>query len=118
VLFSPSTREHFLLSGRLLLAYLGVSILHALWDSMHTISVMITLLLTGTPDQYNLLVRGYIPEPTATQVHLITVFDWGGLAVVALVGVGWLTHEWRTAPRWRPPATVWRVPTTRLAVRR
>lgn len=33
VLFSRSTREHFLLTGRLLAAYLGVSLLHAhaLW---------------------------------------------------------------------------------------
>src|SRR2546430_11957656 len=31
VLFSRSTRDHFLVSGRLLLAYLGVSLLHALW---------------------------------------------------------------------------------------
>jgi RsiW-degrading membrane proteinase PrsW (M82 family) len=113
VLFSPSTREHFLLSGRLLRAYLGVAVLHALWDSMHSIAVTIALVLTGTPDQYDLLVRGYIPQPSDTQVQLITVFDWGGLAVVALVGVAWLIRQWRSAPRWRPPSMVWRVPTAR-----
>src|SRR6266567_4281876 len=32
VLFHPSTREHFLVSGRLILAFLGVSLLHALWS--------------------------------------------------------------------------------------
>src|SRR5256885_4718160 len=35
VLFSRSTREHFLVSGRLILTFLGVAFLHALWDSMH-----------------------------------------------------------------------------------
>src|SRR2546423_6127205 len=113
VLFSPSTREHFLLSGRLVLAYLGVSVLHALWDSMHTIAVMFTLLVTGTPNQYDLLMRGYIPQPSADQVRLITEFDWGGLAVVALIGVAWLTYQWRSAPRWRPPRAGWRVPPAR-----
>jgi RsiW-degrading membrane proteinase PrsW (M82 family) len=111
VLFSPSTREHFLLSGRLVLAYLGVSILHALWDSMHAISVVLTLLLTGTPAQYDLLVRGYIAQPTSTQLELITMLDWLGLAVVALIGIVWLVTEWRRAPRRRPPTTAWRVPT-------
>jgi RsiW-degrading membrane proteinase PrsW (M82 family) len=115
VLFSPSTREHFLVSMRLALAYLGVSILHALWDSMHAISVFLTLLLTGTPSQYNLLSLGYLPQPTPTQVQLITVLDWGGLMVVSLIGIGWLLAEWRRAPRRRPPTTAWRVPTGRAA---
>ena len=116
VLFSLSTREHFLLSGRLLLAYVGVSILHALWDSMHAISVVLTLLFTGTPAQYNLLVHGYIAKPTDTQLELITMLDWLGLAVVALIGISWLMAEWRTAPRRRPPTTAWRVPTARYPV--
>src|ERR671933_1740160 len=54
VLFSASGREHFAFTGRLLLAYLGVSVLHALWDSMHSIALLITLVLTGTPYQFQL----------------------------------------------------------------
>src|SRR5438874_1423681 len=69
VLFSRSTRQHFLVSGRLILTYLGVSLLHALWDSMHSISVLLTLLLTGTPAQY----AGYITGPTPQQVRLMTL---------------------------------------------
>jgi len=34
VLFSASGRRHFAFTGRLLVTYLGVSVLHALWDSM------------------------------------------------------------------------------------
>ncbi|GII20934.1 PrsW family intramembrane metalloprotease [Planosporangium mesophilum] len=111
VLFSPSTREHFLISDRLFFSYLGVSFLHALWDSMHQISVVLTLLLTGAPWQQNLLAHGYIPRPTETQVQLITVMDWAGLMVVSGIGIGWLLYEWHRAPRARPPAIAWRVPT-------
>jgi hypothetical protein len=82
---------------------------------MHAIAVFLTLLLTGTPSQYNLLSLGYLPQPTPTQVQLITVLDWGGLMVVSLIGIGWLLAEWRRAPRWRPPTTAWRVPTGRAA---
>jgi protease PrsW len=117
VLFSPSTREHFLLSGRLLLAYLGVSLLHALWDSMHSIAVIITLISTATPGQQsllrNLIQRGYIPQPTDTQVQLITVLDWAGLALVAMIGVVWLMVEWQRAPRRPAPSVALRVPTAR-----
>jgi hypothetical protein len=110
--FSRSTREHFLVSGRLILTYLGVSLLHALWDSMRSISVLITLLLTGTPAQY----AGYITGPTPRQVELMTVLDWAGLAVVSLIGVAWLLVEWRSAPRQPDVARGWRVPTARYGM--
>jgi RsiW-degrading membrane proteinase PrsW (M82 family) len=109
VLFSRSTRQHFLVSGRLILTYLGVSFLHALWDSMHAISVLITLVLTGTPAQ----LAGYLTEPTTQQVELMTLLDWGGLAVVTVIGVTWLVVEWRNAPRLPETTRGWRVPTER-----
>ena len=112
VLFHASTRQHFVLSGRLFLAWIGVSVLHGLWDSMHSIAVVITLVLTGTPAQY----AGYISQPTPAQVQLITLLDWAGLAIVSAIGVGWLLYEWRTAPRRRDPRTAWRVPTSRPLV--
>ncbi|MGC9670771.1 PrsW family intramembrane metalloprotease [Planosporangium sp. 12N6] len=112
VLFSRSTRDHFLLSDRVFAAYLGVAVLHALWDSMHQISVTLTLLLTGTAWQYSLLDRGYIPQPTEAQVHLITFLDWAGLMVVSAVGIAWLLVLWhRRPPAARPPARAWRIPT-------
>lgn len=90
VLFSRSTRTHFHLTFRLLLAYLGVSLLHGLWDSTRSIAVVVTLLLTGRPWQVALLLRGWIPQPTPLQVELFTVFSWIGLALVGAVGVLWL----------------------------
>ncbi|MFG3691738.1 hypothetical protein [Micromonospora sp. NPDC047740] len=49
MLFSSSSREHFVVTGRLILAYLGVSLLHAFWDGMHVIALLLTVLLTGAP---------------------------------------------------------------------
>jgi protease PrsW len=112
VLFSASGREHFALTWRLLLAYLGVSALHALWDSMHSIALLLTLVLTGTPYQSSLLERGYQPQPTAGQTHLFTALSWGGLFVVSLVGIGWLLAVRRHADR-EARAVLWRIPAYR-----
>jgi RsiW-degrading membrane proteinase PrsW (M82 family) len=109
VLFSASGREHFNFTWRLLLAYLGVSVLHALWDSMHSIALLVTLLLTGTPYQYQLLERGYQPDPTTTQAGLFTALSWGGLAVVSLIGIAWLLVVRRRADR-EARGVLWRIP--------
>jgi RsiW-degrading membrane proteinase PrsW (M82 family) len=112
VLFSASGRRHFALTGRLLLAYLGVSMLHALWDAMHSIALMVTLLLTGTPYQYRLLEQGYQAQPTDTQATLFTILSWGGLVLVSLIGLGWLLVVRRRADQearsvwWQIPVTV------------
>jgi RsiW-degrading membrane proteinase PrsW (M82 family) len=112
VLFSASGRRHFALTWRLLLTYLGVSLLHALWDSMHSIALLVTLLLTGTPYQYQLLERGYQPEPTSAQVDLFTALSWGGMVLVALIGIGWLLAVRRQADR-EARAVLWRIPVAR-----
>jgi RsiW-degrading membrane proteinase PrsW (M82 family) len=113
VLFRASGRHHFLLSGRLLLAYLGVSLLHALWDSMHSIALVVTLLLTGSPAQYRSLEMGWMPTPTDEQVQLFTVLSWAGLAVIAVIGVSWLAALWRSIRRPYTMPSGWRVPVTR-----
>jgi RsiW-degrading membrane proteinase PrsW (M82 family) len=102
VLFSAGGGRHVALTRRLLLTYLGVSVLHALWDSMHSIALMIMLVLTGTPYQYALLERGYQPEPSATQADLFTALSCGGLVLVSLIGIGWLLLVRRRAARQEP----------------
>jgi RsiW-degrading membrane proteinase PrsW (M82 family) len=109
VLFSSSGREHFALTWRLLFSYLGVSVLHALWDSMHSIALVLTLLLTGTPYQYQLIERGYQPEPTPAQVNLFTALSWGGLLLVSLIGIFWLLRV-RNAADQEARRVLWRVP--------
>ena len=112
VLFSASGREHFALTGRLLLSYLGVSVLHALWDSMHSIALVLTLVLTGTPYQFQLLSRGYPPNPTPAQMQLFTVLSWDGMILISLIGIAWLLVVVRAADR-EARMVLWRVPVTR-----
>ncbi len=107
VLFSASGRRHFALTRRLLLSYLGVAVLHALWDSMHSIALLVTLVLTGTPYQYSLLEKGYEPTPTADQTHLFTILSWGGLIVISLIALLWLRAVARHADREQRP--LWRI---------
>ncbi|MFC4111540.1 PrsW family intramembrane metalloprotease [Nonomuraea zeae] len=78
------------LTGPVLLTYLGVSLLHALWDSMSAIAIAITLVLTGRPWQFELLRIGRVPHVSAWQVHVYTLLNWAGLIVISLVALAWL----------------------------
>ncbi|MFI6388877.1 PrsW family intramembrane metalloprotease [Nonomuraea sp. NPDC050540] len=86
VLFSAGGR----LAGKVILAYLGVSLLHALWDSMSGLAIAITLLLTGQPWQFQLIRIGKVPGVTDGQIHLYTVLNWGGLIVISALALLWL----------------------------
>jgi RsiW-degrading membrane proteinase PrsW (M82 family) len=116
LLFAWSTRSHFVLTGRLVLAYLGVSLLHALWDSMPSIATAVTFVLTDPVVRYEPLSQTWLVEPTAAQVRLYTTLTWVGLAMTAVIGLLWL---WRLVLRARhhrhglPPAWSYRLATTR-----
>ncbi|MET8864102.1 PrsW family glutamic-type intramembrane protease, partial [Nonomuraea sp. NPDC004580] len=86
VLFAARAR----LSAPVVLTYLGVSLLHALWDSMSAIAIAVTLVLTGRPWQFELLRIGRVPHVSAWQVHVYTLLNWVGLIVISLVALGWL----------------------------
>lgn len=112
VLFSASTREHFAITGRLVMAYLGVSLLHALWNSMHSIALTLTLLLTEGA-AYRPSPTGWLVQPTPGQVGLFSLLELTGLALVSVVGIGWLAALWRSArraPQAPMSASGWRVP--------
>ncbi|MCK2214474.1 PrsW family intramembrane metalloprotease [Actinomadura sp. ATCC 31491] len=87
------------LTNRVVLAYLGVSALHALWDSMSAIAIAVTLVLTGRPWQFEALRIGRVPHVTAWQVHVYTLLNWAGLIVISLVALGWLWSTVRTGRR-------------------
>ncbi|AEV86357.1 membrane protein [Actinoplanes sp. SE50] len=108
VLFSASGRRHFAMTRRLLSSFFGVAVLHALWDSMHSIALLVTLVLTGTPYQYSLLQRGYEPQPTAAQTHLFTLLSWGGLILISLIALLWLRAVARRADQ--DGRSLWRIP--------
>ncbi|WP_371528323.1 PrsW family intramembrane metalloprotease [Streptomyces sp. NBC_01283] len=84
----PGGRFRF--TGPVIATYLGVSLLHALWDSMHGIAIWLVARITSTGLDPALFAQGYIPTPTEQQKHLFTLFSDGGLVLVSLAGIGWL----------------------------
>ncbi|OON72552.1 PrsW family intramembrane metalloprotease [Streptomyces tsukubensis] len=82
-------------------AYLGVSLLHALWDAMHSISVWLVTLITDDRIDPGPFSGGYIPRPTERQDHLFTLFSVGGLVLITLVALAWGHAMARRDPAWR-----------------
>lgn len=82
---------------RLVLTYLGVSMLHALWDSMRGLAIALTLLFTGKSWQFDALRIGQVPQATNGQVNLYTALDWIGLVVISVIALMWLRSIDRSA---------------------
>ncbi|MBK6013598.1 PrsW family intramembrane metalloprotease [Streptomyces sp. MBT53] len=91
----------FRFTGSVVGTYLGVSVLHALWDSTHGIAIWLVARLSGAGLDRHLFAQGYIPRPTGQQEHLFTMFSVGGMALVALLGIGWVRSLARRDPSWR-----------------
>ncbi|MBD0691063.1 hypothetical protein BG452_33465 [Streptomyces sp. CBMA123] len=98
VLFRERRGGRFRLTVPLLLTYLGVSLLHALWDSMSGIAVWLVARTTTSDFQRALFDLGYMPNPSGEQVHLYTAYDTAGLLLVALGGLLWLRMLIRREP--------------------
>ncbi|MFG1926369.1 PrsW family intramembrane metalloprotease [Cryptosporangium sp. NPDC048952] len=98
ILFAGTRQGRFAVTGRLILAYLGVSALHGLWDSMHSISLYLTLVLTEG-ERLRPSMQGWLIEPSAEQVRLFSVLEWVGLALISIVGTVWLVVQWRWSAR-------------------
>jgi RsiW-degrading membrane proteinase PrsW (M82 family) len=101
ILLSASRRDRFVGTGRLVAAYLGVSALHGLWDSMDSVAVVVTYLVSGQPWQQRLLELGYIPDPTPDQARLFTLLTFVGLAGIAALGLAWMGYLLRSTERRR-----------------
>ncbi|MCX4645345.1 MULTISPECIES: PrsW family intramembrane metalloprotease [unclassified Streptomyces] len=95
----PNGRYRF--AAPVVLTCLGVSFLHALWDSMHGIAIWIVARLTATDLPLSLFAEGFIPQPTDTQKHLFTLFSVGGLVIISLAGIAWVRSLARSDPSWR-----------------
>jgi protease PrsW len=116
VLFSTAARTGRLrLTGALVGFYLLVAVLHGLWDAAQPIAVWLTLLLTATGVQWQLLRIGQL-SVTQTQVHLFTALHWALLILDALVGLLVLRGRWRRATAQDRQAAV--VPVSREEQRR
>ncbi|MFI6324577.1 PrsW family intramembrane metalloprotease [Nonomuraea sp. NPDC050556] len=90
---------------RLVLTYLGVSMLHALWDSMRGLAIALTLLFTGKSWQFDALRIGQVPQATNGQVNLYTALDWIGLVVISVIALMWLRSIDRSARHGVPRPT-------------
>jgi protease PrsW len=93
------------LTGSVLGFYLLVAALHALWDASQGVAVWLTLLLTGTQVQWQLIRLGQVPDVTQAQVHLFTILNWGLLIVDAVLGLLILRRRWRKATTPERPGT-------------
>jgi RsiW-degrading membrane proteinase PrsW (M82 family) len=97
VFAAAAGRGRLRLTGGVVGGYLLVAVLHGLWDAAQPLAVWLTLLLTGTQVQWQLLGVGQVPAVTQTQVHLFTVLNWGLLILDALIGLLVLRGRWHQA---------------------
>ncbi|MFD9439443.1 PrsW family intramembrane metalloprotease [Streptomyces sp. NPDC060006] len=82
-------------------AYLGVSLLHTLWDSTHGIALWMVARLAGTGLDRALFGQAYLPAATDEQQHLFTLLSAGGLVAVSLAGIAWVRSLAHRDPPWR-----------------
>lgn len=79
-------RTHFRLSFSILAAFVGVSLLHALWDSSNGLAALVALFLTGASHQQTEF--GFISSATETNAeNLATVLYISAMVVTALIGI-------------------------------
>ncbi|MDG4862927.1 PrsW family intramembrane metalloprotease [Streptomyces sp. T-3] len=95
----PDGRFRF--AGPVIGTYLGVSLLHALWDSTHGIALWLVAVLTTSDLDRSLFAQGYPPQPTDEQKHLFTLFSVGGMVLVSLIGLAWARSLARRDPTWK-----------------
>ena len=94
VLFAGARGGRVRLTRWVLLTYLGVSLLHALWDSMRGVALLVTALVTGAPVQEVSTPDGTVLAFTPSQANVFTEAELGGYAVVSMIGVLWLVVVW------------------------
>ena len=111
-LFASSRGGRFHVTRRLVLTFLGVVTLHALWDQSYGWAIRSPRASSG--DGWHLVwpnAETWVISPTSEALVWFNVFYNGLLAANALVGAVWIVHSWRTYGRWgaqgltsQPPA--------------
>lgn len=104
-----------------LLTYLGVSLLHAAWDSMQGLALIITSVVTAAPVRAVTTAQGTMLVPTSQQVHVFTLVEVAGFLVLAAVAVAWAHRVWKRSAGGSggsaPPAAPVARPDSRFEVR-
>jgi len=101
VLFGAGRNGHLRLTRRVLVAYLGVSILHALWDAMGGIAALVTTLISGAGSMAS--TDNGTPAPTTDQLVSFLGVEAAGLALISVIGVVWLRRLWGRGGLSGPP---------------
>lgn len=97
VLFSASRAGHLRFTRRVIGVYLLVALLHTLWDAMRGIAFVLTLIFAATRAQRIAIMEGIILPPTITEFKTFLFFEFGGLAVISVIGLVTLRVMWRRA---------------------
>jgi RsiW-degrading membrane proteinase PrsW (M82 family) len=98
VLFEAAARTGRLgLSRKVIGTYLLVSLLHALWDSMRGIAIVLTVVVGSMAAQASELQQGSVPRSGAVVGVLFLVFEFSGIAIVSGIGLWMLRSSWRRA---------------------
>jgi RsiW-degrading membrane proteinase PrsW (M82 family) len=99
VLFGASGGGRLHVTRKAFAAYLLVSLLHTLWDSMRGVASVLTAVLTATPAQRIAMLEGEALPPTIKQAEVFLAIEIGGLVLISLVGLLVLWRLWHTPDR-------------------
>jgi RsiW-degrading membrane proteinase PrsW (M82 family) len=94
VLFGAARNGHLRFTPAVIAAYVGVSLLHGLWDSMHGIALLLTEIITLSQAQRVGMGGAVLLPPTEQQVQLFTTIEIAGLALLSLIGIIMLVRVW------------------------
>jgi len=94
---SAKATGRFRITGELVVTYLAMSGLHALWNMAGGLAAVLTYVMTASQWQTQLVQAGRLPTPTDEQVHLSGALTWLILTGVAVWGVLVLARRWQAA---------------------
>jgi RsiW-degrading membrane proteinase PrsW (M82 family) len=96
VLFGASRGGRLRLTGSVIGTFVLVSLLHGLWDSMRGIALLLTEVITATQVQ-EIPYGGIVLAPPPEKImQTFVILQWGGLAVVSLIGLAILWRVWHS----------------------
>ncbi len=95
VLFRATRDGHLRINGSVIGAYLSVSVLHALWDSMRGIASVITAIVAARQMPGIGMGGASLAMPDADLTGIYFGIEVGGLVIVSLIGLAVLVSHWR-----------------------
>ncbi|HLG69760.1 MAG TPA: PrsW family glutamic-type intramembrane protease [Chloroflexota bacterium] len=96
-LFRVARNGRLRLTWSVLGAYIFVSVLHALWDSMRGIATVVTAVLAARHTSGIGVGGGAMTPPDADLIGTFLAIEVGGLVVISLIGLAVLISRWRGA---------------------